>query len=189
MKQETNPSRKTINPQSWVLVQRKIYWTWKQTVPLQSSPGNIKVNHPSNQRHMEKEATLHLPWRAGQDQYKLLRVFCYTFDFSLHVTLLGLFDLVLRTLVTDQLFNVFSQPNVSGIWVTLSQFQVQRLGSICADNWRRPNINFQFFHKLCWTFLQLKPFLLQDKKKSGSGTESQGDEVTLGILLFNIEST
>ena len=69
-------------------------------MPLQSSQDNIKVNHPSNQRHMEKEATLYLPWRAGQDQYKLLRVFCYTFDFSLHVTLLGLFDLVLRTVTT-----------------------------------------------------------------------------------------
>ena len=91
-------------------------------MPLQSSPDNTKVNHPSNQRHMEKEATLYLPWRAGQDQYKLLRVFCYTFDFSLHVTLLGLFDLVLRTLVTaishsmcfqNQMFRAFESLSVN----------------------------------------------------------------------------
>ena len=58
----------------------------------------------------------------------------------------------------DQPFNVFTEPNVSGVWVTFSQFQVQRLGSICAENWRRPKINFQFFPQTLLNISAIKTF-------------------------------
>ena len=72
----------------------------------------------------------------------------------------------------------------------LSHFQsissATSLVNLCRELTKAKN-KFSVFDKLCWKYLRLQP--PWNKKKSGSGNESQGDEVTLGILLCNIEST
>ena len=158
---------------------------WKQTMPLQSSQDNIKVNHPSNQRHMEKEATLYLPCVSIQAFACLLLHFWLFFACDLAGPFWPCVTdsdhwISHSTCSQNQMFQAFESLSVNFKCNVSGQF-VQR-----TDEGQKSI--FSFFHKLCWTFLRLKPFLLQDKK-SGSGTESQGDEVTLGILLCNIEST